>query len=66
MLDDDPPGNGEDADSAPAVAGERIRDLEAQVVFLQGQLGLERQCNAGHVNDLKVGQTLPTQGCPAP
>ena len=56
MLDDEPPGIGNDADSALAVAQERIRGLEAQVASLQGQLGQERQHNAGLVNDLKAAQ----------
>ena len=59
MLNDDPPGNGIDADSdetALAVAAERIRGLEEQVELLQGQLEHERQRNAGLVNELKVAQ----------
>ena len=46
MLDDDPPGNGEVADSALAVAQERIRSLEEQ-------LERERQRNAELVDELK-------------
>ncbi len=56
ILDDDPPVNGEAADPALAAARERIRGLEAQVELLQGQLDLERQRNAGLVNELKVAQ----------
>ena len=47
MLDDDPPGAVEAPQSELAVARERIRGLEEQVEFLQGQLELERQRNAG-------------------
>ena len=50
MLDDDPPvdGNGvESGNGALAVARERIRGLEEQVVILQEQLELERKRNAG-------------------
>ena len=45
MLDDDPPGSGDEVDSggtALAMAQERIRGLEAQVELLQGQLDQER------------------------
>ena len=56
MLDDDPPCAAEAAQSALAVAQERIRGLEAQVELLQGQLELERQCNAGLVDELKSAQ----------
>ena len=69
MLDDDPPGNGEGygtGESALAVAQETIRGLEEQVELLHEQLELERQRNAALVNDLKVWQTPPTQGRPAP
>ena len=62
MLDDDPPGNVEAADSALAVAQERIRGLEEQVDLLQGQLEWERQRNAGLVNELKVERFSMTQG----
>ena len=48
MLDDDPPGNSKAADSALAVARERVRGLEAQVALLQEQLEL--------VNGLKATQ----------
>ena len=61
MLDDDPPVNGKAADSAQPVARERIRSLEEQVAFLQGQLELERQRNAELVNDLMAAQTSPAQ-----
>ena len=47
MLDDDPPGNGEAAASALAVAQGRICSLEAQVELLQGQLEMERERNTG-------------------
>ena len=59
MLGEDPPGNGIGAGSgetALAVAEGRIRDLEAQVELLQGQLDLERQRNAELVNGLKAEQ----------
>ena len=61
MLDDDPPENGKSADSALAVAQERVRGLEEQVAFLQEQLELERQRNAELVNELKAAQTSPAQ-----
>ena len=38
MVDDDPPGSNEEADSALAVARERVRGLEAQVELLQGHV----------------------------
>ena len=47
MLDDDPPGNGEAANSAMSLVQERIRGLEEQVALLQEQLEQERQRNAG-------------------
>ena len=50
MLDDDPPENGEDAESQVAlvdVAQERIRGLEEQVELLKTQLDLEQGRNAG-------------------
>ena len=56
MLDDDPLENGETADPALAVARERIRDLEAQVELLQGQLEMERQRNGELVDGLKAAQ----------
>ena len=60
VLDDDPPGNGEDVafgGTALALARERerIRGLEAQVALLQEQLEQERQHNAELVNNAKVG-----------
>ena len=61
MVDDDPPGNAKTADSALAVAWERIRGLEAQVKLLQGQLEQERQRNAGLVDKLNAGQTSTGQ-----
>ena len=59
MLDDDPPGDGEVADSALAVAQERIRVLEKRVQLLQGQLDQERRRNAELVNELKAAQRRP-------
>ena len=56
MLDDDPPQNGKVADSALAVARERIRGLEDRVELLQKQLELERQRNSELVNQLKAAQ----------
>ena len=56
VLDDDPPGQDKDAESggtALAVAQERICGLEAQVALLQEQLDLEKERNAGLVNELK-------------
>ncbi len=61
LLDDDVPENDKVADSALAVAQERIRGLEAQVVFLQGQLDRERQRNAGLADESKAGQTPMVQ-----
>ena len=58
MLDDDPPGAIETPQSELAVARERIRGLEEQVASLQEQLDLERQRNAGLVNELKAGKFL--------
>ena len=54
MLDDDPPGNGQAAESDLAVAQEWIRSLEEQVATLQGQLEREQRRNAELVNDLKA------------
>ena len=57
MLDDEPPGKDSDMASgstALAVARERIRGLEEQVEYLQDQLDLERQRNAGLVNELRA------------
>ncbi|MYC36758.1 MAG: hypothetical protein F4X66_07570 [Chloroflexi bacterium] len=56
MLDDEPPGHGKVADSELVAAQERIRELEAQVELLQGQLDQERQHNAGLVDELKAAQ----------
>ncbi len=56
MLDEDPPENGADAESALAVAQERIRGLEEQVAFLQGQLEAERERYAGLLDDVKAGK----------
>ena len=57
MLDDDQPlkdaGDVTCEGVALAVAHERIRGLEEQVTFLQEQLGLEQERNAGLVNELK-------------
>ena len=53
MLDDEPPMDGEAADSDLAVAQERIRGLEEQVELLQGQLDQERQRNAELMDELK-------------
>ena len=53
MLDDDLPGNGKLADSEVAAARERIRGLEEQVDLLCEQLDLERQRNAGLVDELQ-------------
>ena len=61
ILDDDPPEDAGAADSALAVALERIRGLDNQVAFLQGQLELEQQRNAELVNELKAGQTSTVQ-----
>ena len=50
MLDDDPQENGVAAKSRGTlldVAQERIRGLEEQVEFLQGQLALEQERNVG-------------------
>ncbi len=56
MLDENPPGNGKVADSELVAAQERIRELEAQVELLQGQLEQERQRNGDLVDELKVAQ----------
>ena len=59
VLDDDPPEQGKDIESGNAglaVARERIGGLEAQLALLQDQLDLERQRNAGLVNELKATQ----------
>ena len=54
MLDGDLPGA--PPQSELAVAQERIRSVEEQVTFLQEQLDLERQRNAGLVSELKATQ----------
>ena len=58
MLDDDPPAeNGQVGETAePAVAQERIRELEEEVASLREQLGQERQRNAGLVSELAAAQ----------
>ena len=59
MLDDDPPGNDDNADSgdtAPVAAQERIRGLEEQVECLQGQLKHEQQRNAELAQELQANQ----------
>ena len=61
MLDDDPPGNGEAANPALAMARERIRGLEWQVELFQEQLEHERQRNAGLVDELKAAQATRAQ-----
>ena len=61
MLDDGLPGAVETPQSELAVAQERIRDLEAQVELLQGQLEQERQRNARLVDELKEAQATTTQ-----
>ena len=43
MLDDDLPGNGKAEDSELVVARERVRELEGQVAFLDGQMHSERE-----------------------
>ena len=56
VLEDDPPGSGNDmpsGGSALAVARERIRGMEAQVALLLEQLEQERQLNIELVNELK-------------
>ena len=58
VLDEDPPGNDNSAESgntALAVAQERIGGLEAQVALLQEQLEQERHRNAELVNNVKAG-----------
>ena len=56
MLDDDPPEYCKAIDPALAVAQERIRSLEVQVELLLGELELERQRNAGLVDELNSAQ----------
>ena len=54
MLDDVLPSAAETPQSELAAAQERVRDLEAQVELLQGQLETERARNAGLVDDVEV------------
>ncbi len=61
MLDDDLPSAIDTPQSELAVARERIRDLEAEVTILQGQLDQERQRNAELVDELRAAQTSTTQ-----
>ncbi len=61
ILDDHPPQEGKDAESALAIAQERIRGLEEQVELLQGQIEMERQHNAILVDELKAAQTTTVQ-----
>ena len=59
MLDDDPPGNDDNAesgDTAPVAAQDRIRGLEEQVERLQGQLKHEQQRNAELAQELQATQ----------
>ena len=56
MLDDELPGTVETPRQELVAAQERIRDLEAQVELLQGQIEQERQHNAGLADELKVAQ----------
>jgi len=59
MLDDEPPGNGDEVDSggrALAVAQERIRHLETQVELLREQLDHERRRNASLADELPTAQ----------
>jgi len=68
MLDDEPPGNDSNdsndgsGGAALAVAKERIRGLEEQVVFLQEQLDLERRRNVGLMDELKAAQSRRSHG----
>ena len=59
MLDDDLPSAVETPPSELALAQERMRGLEEQVVFLQEQLELEQQRNAELVKELKAAQAQP-------
>ena len=64
MLDDDPPeyvGDVAPGDWTLAVDRGQTRGLEEQVKLLQGQLELERQRNAGLVNELKASRTSTAQ-----
>ena len=62
MLDDDLPSAIETPQSELVAARERVRGLEEQVAFLQGQLESERQCNAELVNEFKA-VTVQRQRC---
>ena len=61
MVNDDPPSNNDVADSALAVAQERIRGLEAQVAQLQSELDLERQRSDELAKGLKAARTTTAQ-----
>ena len=61
ILDDDPPIITETPPAELAVARERIRDLEAQVLLLQRQLEKERQYNAGIVKELNAARAETVQ-----
>ncbi len=61
MLDDDPRENSKVPASALAVAQERVRSLEEQVAFLNGQLELEQRRNAELVKEMKAGRTSTAQ-----
>ena len=57
LVEDDPPP--QEDDGAPcaselAVARERVRGLEEQVAFLQGQLALEQRRSAELVSELRA------------
>ena len=54
MLNDAPPGAVEPTQSELAATQERIRGLDEQVEFLQGQLERERQRNAGLLSGLNA------------
>ena len=59
MLDDDPPSDESGVESGNtelAVAQERICGPEEQVDWLQGQLELEQQRNAGLVKELSLAR----------
>ena len=66
MVNDDPPENGKDPDSALEVAQERIRGLVEQVELLQGHLEREQRRNAELVDELKASQTPTAQARPGP
>ncbi len=62
VMDDDPPedaGNAVSGDSALPMAQERIRGLEEQVAFLEGQLHAERKRYDRLLNDVKAGKFHP-------